>query len=177
MLSGGGNDIAGPEFVQLLKHAEAPQSGANDKVVDGLLDSFDEAYEVMLAAIEGKFDEMDLHSDIILHGYDLPFPNGKGVGLGPVNFVGPWFHESFSTRGYPSNELETRRRILAVFMDRFNERLNALAQGRSRVHYLDLRGTLPDGDMWANELHPKNAGFKMLAEKFDELIQKIILND
>jgi hypothetical protein len=177
MLSGGGNDIAGPEFVQLLKHAEAPESGANQKVVEGLLDSFDEAYEVMLTTIEGKLDELQHPADIILHGYDLPFPNGKGVGLGPVNFVGPWFHESFSTRGYPISVLDRRREILDVFMTRFNERLDALARNHQRVHYLNLRNTLPDEDLWANELHPKNIGFKLIAQKFDEFIQNLVSDD
>jgi hypothetical protein len=177
MLSGGGNDIAGPEFIQLLKHANAPESGANQKVIEGLLDAFDEAYEVMLDAIEDKLDELDLHARIILHGYDLPFPNGEGIGLGPVNFVGPWFHESFSTRGYPDSQLEARRAILNVFMNQFNERLAAIAQGRPRVHYLDLRNTLPDEDLWANELHPKNRGFKRIARKFDDLIQDLVRGD
>lgn len=177
ILSGGGNDIAGPEFVQLLKHAEAPEPGINQKVLEGLLDSFDEAYEVMLAAIEDKLDELQLRADIILHGYDLPFPNGKGVGLGPVNFVGPWFHESFSTRGYPISVLHRRREILGVFMTQFNERLDALAKNRQRVHHLNLRNTLPDEDLWANELHPKNIGFKLIARKFDEFIQDLVSDD
>lgn len=177
MLSGGGNDIAGPEFIQLLKHANAPQSGANTKVVEGLLDSFDEAYDVMLEAIDEKLDQLNLQADIIIHGYDLPFPNGEGVGLGPINFVGPWFHESFSTRGYPISQLDQRRNILEVFMKQFNNRLDAIAKDRPRVHYLNLRGTLPDEKLWANELHPKNEGFKRIAEKFDLLIQDIIQND
>jgi hypothetical protein len=177
MLSGGGNDIAGPEFIQLLKHANAPESGANQKVIDGLLDSFDEAYNVMLTAIEAKLDELNINADIIMHGYDLPFPNGKGVGLGPITFVGPWFNESFSTRGYPESQLVMRRTILSVFMNQFNDRLDAISKGRPRVRYLDLRDTLPDEDLWANELHPKNLGFKRIARKFDALIQDLVAGD
>jgi hypothetical protein len=177
MLSGAGNDIAGPEFIQLIKHARAPQPGANLKVVDGLLDSFDEAYEFILEAIDRKLDEISLEADIIIHGYDLPFPNGDGLGLGPINISGPWFHESFTTRGYPLANLNERREVLNVFIERFNERLNGLALNRPRVSYLNLQGTLPEEDSWANELHPKNEGFEEIAGKFDELIQVLVSGD
>lgn len=86
-------------------------------------------------------------------------------------------NESFSTRGYPLNELETRRTILAVFMDRFNDRLAALALDRPHVHYLDLRGTLPEEGLWANELHPTNVGFKLIARKFNRLIEDLVADD
>lgn len=175
MLSGGGNDIAGMEFIQLLKHAEAPVAGANLKVVEGLLDSYDEAYQVMLTAIEETFDTLQLSCHIILHGYDFPFPNGKGVGLGPVNFVGPWFHDSFSMRGYPLHEIELRRSILNQILTMFNDRLAAIAAQRSpRVQFLNLRNTLTEASQWANELHPTNAGFKLIAEKFDAMILSLV---
>lgn len=178
MLSGGGNDIAGVEFIQLLKHAEASTSGANLKVVEGLLDSYEEAYQVMLTAIEEKLDSLRLSCHIILHGYDFPFPKGKGVGLAPVNFVGPWFHESFSERGYLLDEIHRRRSILNQILTMFNDRLAAIAAQRSpRVRFLNLLNTLTEEDHWANELHPTNAGFKMIAEKFDAMILNLVNQD
>jgi hypothetical protein len=177
MISGGGNDIAGPAFVQLLKHAESPASGANLKVIEGLLDSYEEAFEVILSAIEGVLDRLQLRCEVILHGYDLPFPNGKGAGLGPLNLVGPWFDESFSTRGYPDDDLARRRDILNLVFTMFNERLIAVASRRERVHFLDLRSTLTQESQWANELHPTNHGFKLIAERFDALIMRLTSQD
>lgn len=66
---------------------------------------------------------------------------------------------------------------LTLFMNQFNERLDAIALDRQRVHYLDLRNTLPNEDFWANELHPKNKGFEMIAQEFDDLIQELVSSD
>jgi hypothetical protein len=52
--------------------------------------------------------------------------------------------------------------------------LEAATAPFSHVHYLDLRGTLANDSryktFWANELHPKELGFRLVADKFASLI-------
>jgi hypothetical protein len=45
-----------------------------------------------------------------------------------------------------------------------------------RVFHVDLRHRLSNGfesyrDQWANELHPTDAGFRLLAPRFDEVLK------
>ena len=57
---------------------------------------------------------------------------------------------------------------MAQFIDSFNAMLAGL-EGKypDCVHYVDLRGTLPTIDLWANELHPTKEGFGKLAAKIN----------
>jgi hypothetical protein len=62
--------------------------------------------------------------------------------------------------------------IVSVFIDAFNSMLqDVAARFRGRVFYVDLRKTLTDHDQWANELHPSNDGFTLLAAKLDAAMQ------
>jgi hypothetical protein len=72
LLSGGGNDIAGPEFIQILKHVDSPAPGINPKVLEGLLDSYEEAYNTIIQSIGHVLDRNSIDAKIILHGYDYP---------------------------------------------------------------------------------------------------------
>jgi hypothetical protein len=49
LLSGGGNDVAGPEFGMLLNHAKSGSPGLNDLVVQGVLERIRLAYVTILS--------------------------------------------------------------------------------------------------------------------------------
>jgi hypothetical protein len=112
---------------------------------------------------------------IFTHGYDYPWPDGRGV----VSFlgwkVGPWFDPSFSAKNYPNNgaaDLKARHDIVVKFIDALNAMLVSLQQQNpGKVFYVDLRGTVLTEADWANELHPGNAGFSAMADKIDAALQ------
>jgi len=61
---------------------------------------------------------------------------------------------------------------MKTLMDRFNDMLDRVAGQFAHVTYIDLRAVLPaTKTLWANELHPKERGFKLAAEKFAALLE------
>ena len=110
---------------------------------------------------------------IFTHGYDYPWPDGRGV----ISFlgwrVGPWFDNTFNHKNYPYNnaaDLKVRHDIVVKFIDSLNAMLKGLAAPPDVLH-VDLTGTLQTKNDWANELHPTNAGFSALASKIDAALQ------
>jgi len=181
LLSGGGNDIAGPEFFSFINNALSNLENPNSEVLDGVVNkTFEKAYIDLIELINAKAKSMGYTIHIFLHGYDYPWPDGRGFSM--FNLVGPWFHESFNQKNYPYDEddrnanAELRDRFVIVkgFIDGFNRMIEGLQQKYpSFVHYVDLRGTLKSKDEWANELHPKKEGFGKLADKINVALHQV----
>lgn len=178
LLSGGGNDIAGPEFFSFLNNKDAITRNPNAKVVEGVVtETFKSAYTHMINVIHDKAEEIGLNNlQIFIQGYDYPWPDGRGFTL--FNVVGPWFHEAFNQKNYfldDKNGLNVRREIVKGFIKSFNDMIASIAKDYPYVHHVDLQGVLgEDYDLWANELHPTSDGFKILASKFDSYLQSIL---
>ena len=179
LLSGGGDDIAGDEFGMLLNNANSPIAGWNDAVVDGVINRrIAASYRTMLdavAALSRHYAGETL--PVLVHGYDYAVPDGRGVlgGWGPL--PGPWLQPGFTEKQFA--DLAQNTTMIQNLIDRFNAMLQALAGGSAYryVHYIDLRGTLPNAlarnayrAWWANELHPEKKGFDAVAARFAKVL-------
>lgn len=177
LFSGGGNDIAGPEFFSFLNHAASGLKNPNQEVLDGVVNTtFRKAYEDMIGVLQAEAKRLRIKLPIFVHGYDYPWPDGRGaVALG---ISGPWFEDTFRKKGYPNQnaaELQTRRAILKLFIDALNKMLDGLQTKYAGVVYkVNLIGTLPNEDDWANELHPRNPGFAAVALKFNNRLYEVL---
>jgi hypothetical protein len=176
LLSAGGNDIAGDEFFSFINNSKSGLTAINADVLNGVVNgTFKAAYQYLIdtaiaAAADPKFK-------IFTHGYDYPFPDGRGV----ISFlgwkVGPWFDPTFNQKNYPYNntaDLQVRHDITAKFIDALNAMLTGLtAQPKyvGKLFHVNLVGTLSSPADWANELHPGNAGFSSFADKIDAVLQ------
>jgi len=175
LLSGGGNDIAGPEFFQFINNALSGLGNPNARVLDGVLnETLEKAYQDMIGLCLRAGDDLYSGLKIFIHGYDYPWPDGRGVTI--FNLVGPWFDETFNQKHYPyktEEDLLTRFNIVKICIDLFNGMLGDLEKiFPARVFHVDLRGLLHSRDEWANELHPKNLGFEKLADKINLILHQ-----
>jgi hypothetical protein len=176
LVSGGGNDVAGDEFAMLLNHVLSPVSGLNDKVVEGVIDErIQDAYTTILAAVtESCRAKFGRDVSILVHGYDYPVPDGRGYWGGAWFLPGPWLEPGFRRKGY--RQADDRLRLARELMDRFNAMLQRVVAlpDFEHVRHLDLRGTLSTGPdyetWWDNELHPTDAGFDLVAQRFADAI-------
>jgi hypothetical protein len=172
LLSGGGNDVAGPQFEMLLDHALSARPGLNDEVVSGVVDRrVREAYIAILVAItDVTRKRAGRVVPIVVHGYAHAVPDGRGFWGGAGPLPGPWLRPGFRYKGY--SDPDRCKGLVAQLIDRFNDMLKDVARlkGFEHVQYLDLRPLLPnDGTYktwWANELHPSKKGFEAVAAKF-----------
>jgi lysophospholipase L1-like esterase len=179
LLSGGGNDIAGSEFAMLLDHAGSPNPGLNEDVIRGVVDvRVRNAYVSILAAVTELCVATTGHTiPIVLHGYDWPVPDGRGVAGGAGPLPGPWLRPGFHQKGFlnPNQNKETMR----VLIDRFNRMVKRVTADPRfpHVRFVDLRGALPNTaayqEWWANELHPTRKGFRAVAQRFADALAKV----
>jgi lysophospholipase L1-like esterase len=179
LLSGGGNDVAGPEFGMLLNHAQSAIAGLNQSVLEGVIDQrVRTAYITILSAITNVCQQKIGEAiPIILHGYDYPVPDGRGFfgGWGPL--PGPWLEPGFREKGF--GILPDRIQLAKDLIDHFNTMIETIAglEPFKHVKYIDLRNTLQTGprykQWWANELHPTKQGFQVIAKKFADILDKV----
>jgi len=106
---------------------------------------------------------------ILVHGYDHPIPDGRKLGIpfGP----GPWLKPVFDCADIVP-DLSVRRQVMQVLIDELNKMLRDIESVfPGRVHHLGFAGafqTQPGFQedyrtYWANELHPNQRGFQVLA--------------
>jgi lysophospholipase L1-like esterase len=191
LLSCGGNDIMGANggmFGRYLRPAAARASPA-DRYLDrpeieaafrsGFRPRLDRVFDAILgaAAAAGKPD-----LKIFVHGYDYGFPDGRAL-LGhavPRLVPGPWLAPALVAHGYlkslrPSAaEIAVGHAAMKELIDQYNVFLQDVADDWSgRVVYVDFRGLLSDREQhWANETHPSEEGFALLARRMDAVVRK-----
>lgn len=159
LVSGGGNDIAGDRFCIYLDYRTPGASGLNDRRFEGVMASIEASYLALFALR----DQYAPGTPILGHAYDFPVPNGARPPC-----AGPWLKPSLTHRGW--FDVGEGARIVRNALVRFRELLISLAKDpANNFHLVDTQGTLRPAD-WANELHPKPAGFKAMAEKFADAL-------
>lgn len=166
LFSGGGNDIAGDQFLIYLRSKGSPSG-------DGLaIDRFEKMLDGIGASYLDLLAFRDAHAPnvpIFAHGYDFAIPDGDH----PI-CAGPWLKPSVTFAGYNVAE---GRAIVRNGLERFKARLQALANNPANNFILvDTQGTLAD-DEWANELHPTESGFVKVADRFLAALRAKFGND
>jgi hypothetical protein len=157
LVSGGGDDLVGDQFVIYLDYEGG---GLNLGRFQGALDS-------VIASYMDLFAFRDIFAKgvpIIGHCYDYAIPNG----VVPICVQTAWLQPSLQFAGYDYNQGVV---IVSEMIDKFHDALAGLATvPKNNFMLIDTRKTLkrdatsPTG--WANEIHPYFAGFTALAEVF-----------
>jgi Dyp-type peroxidase family len=176
LVGAGCNDlVAGLPGQQPLYKMLKPFGGGDDPLDQAAVSSFIDG------ALSGCYDAViktltaNSKIPVIIHGYDHPIPDGRGDQV-LIDPAGPWLLPFFEARGYDITHKPQRLAPASEVMKRLFDRLNAAikkvaAAYPNRAYYVDLTGTLAktygDADkytlLWANELHPNEQGFDLLA--------------
>ena len=174
LVSGGGNDIAGPELDQLLNHAATKKPPLREAHATFLFD------EIFRPAFEHIFQRVwaerpDTH--IIGHGYGYVLSDGRGViNVFGMGFIGPWLRPAFTRKRITSSKVQ--QRLMRGLIDRMNDLMESLAAEHPRFHAIDARPILdPTSEVWANELHLRPSYFRKVAAMFHDQIQEVLRED
>ena len=182
LLSGGGNDIAGPEFLLLLNHAKSGLPVTNERIVSGVLNvRLRTSYLTLIQAVTNLSQTFfGRRIPVLIHGYDYPIPDGRGYAGGWGFLPGPWFKPYFEQKGY--NSMADNAATLRTLVDRLNAVIEEIPKqpGFEHVCFVNVKGTLstqlspndPYKADWGNELHPSRSGFRKVAGKFDAAIKQ-----
>ena len=172
LLSLGGNDVVGLDFIRHLSSGTGHDSGhwpwseTTPAIVrrwirlSDLRRTFDGivyAYGLIIA----MRDELAPQATIITHTYADVTP--MNVGYQFLTFrSGPWIWKPASDKGIaPAEQKEIVRWLLASFCNM----LLAVKKNTTRFVVLDSRLDLPDPVEWDNEIHPRGPGFRSLVER------------
>ena len=157
LFSGGGNDLVGRDRFHKWLHpyekGMKPTDVLNRKTLDTAFGILEYGYRDII----GIRDDFSPKTHLILHSYDFAIPDGKGV-----CFKGPWLKPGLKMRKVPK---KMRRKVVKLFLEEFDTLLDRVGLMQNRVTIVQTQGTLED-DEWANEIHPKNRGFKKIAKLF-----------
>jgi hypothetical protein len=166
LLSGGGNDIAGPELSAFFNHADSGLSSLREDYARQVFASAAVAYKYIFS----KIWAIDPQVHIIFHGYGHPIPDGRAVKIIGIRFAGPWLRPFLARKAVEGSAAE---QVMRRLIDMFNEMLYELAKSdeHGRLHYLDLRSYIGRDD-WTNELHLTDKAFARVADIFAEEIKK-----
>lgn len=166
LLSGGGNDILGPQFSLFLKkpenqEAKLPSEWLNDRF-DATLNQLMALYQHVLQRL--KVEEPRVTA--ILHGYDYvrPAPHGAAGRS--------WLGQPMSECGIVQEE--ERQAVARYLIDAFNLALEKVADGAENAIWVDLRGAVQPWQ-WADEIHPDAEGYQMVAARLSAVIDQMIL--
>jgi hypothetical protein len=182
LLSGGGNDIAGPQLTMLLNHRRSGLPPVDRQIEAGLMINRLRTAMVTLIGAVSKLNEEIFGSGtvpIIIHGYDYPIPDGRGYLGGFAGLPGPWLRPAFDTKGYTRRELAEATAVMKDLIDQFNAMAEGIREmpGLDHVRFVHVLGTLSrdlDNDAyqgdWGNELHPTRSGFTKVAKLFAEAL-------
>jgi hypothetical protein len=175
LYSGGGDDIAGDQFLLWLRRLTDPNVNGDQSMGYNALEA---RFETCLDLIEGVYDalvdqrkNLSLDVPIFIHNYDFPVPNGVRACPG----IGPWLSPGFAHQGWPvgTDKKSQATIIISYALLRFAERLSNFQGRHNDVVYIQTQGTIKDqAHGWDNELHPKPEGFKLIAGKFLFVLQQ-----
>ncbi len=176
LFSGGGNDIVGEDdtgrsiIAQIVKPFELGRPAewyVDNEAFSAKLRFVETCYRQVITNVAAKHPILP----IICHGYDHAIPGGA-----PGDARNPFWASQDKWIGRPLREdlgitdHQLQRDIVRLMIDRLNERLKTLCGGNNpngafrNAWHVDVRGIVQD--RWADELHPTDQGFRLVASRF-----------
>jgi lysophospholipase L1-like esterase len=181
LISAGGNDIVGEHLQGVFAGQKTLTPAAAVELVKAArFDIVRQSYQNLIDVVRKKGNGK---VPILAHTYDYPVQLGvpaeldlKGIGLIAllVSKVGDWIG-SYVKAVIPqkADQLEFVRLLLDAFRD---DILVPLQRANADIfRFCPLLGTLgPDPTLWHDELHPSDAGFQQLGEKFAAQLKTLL---
>jgi len=184
--SGADNDYLGADtsgVPVLSKVLQRPQPGRPDSwyletaAFEEILGLVRTSYVKLLTTLEASFPTLP----VVLHGYDYALPHrGSASHHRDPAWAKPdeWLAGPMMLLGILDPDLQ--RVIVREMVDRLNHVQQSLSGGGvpgaafRNAHHVDLRGTLPDIQDWAGELHATNAGFAKVARRIRAVLDPLV---
>src|SRR5262249_10836761 len=116
------------------------------------------AFDDLIGLLRSKMTQIGKpNMPIILHGYDYPFPDGRGWSLGGiVNWIGPWLYPPLSYKGYDrDDDANVRKKNVHDLIDAFNDIIASVESPNPNPPHVNLSNTTKQHAQGQNELHQK----------------------
>ena len=169
VFSSGGNDILGKSngkrvLEDIVRKHQANEivsldNAFNEKVLERQFNFLRTGYEKVISDIRMTHPELPL----FFHSYDRVWP------FNPSNpedgRKGIWVQPPLTAQGV--TKFEDQRLITDHLIKKFSVLLQDIAANSTNVYFVDTGQPLADRlDLWHDEIHPTNAGYKLISDKF-----------
>ena len=168
LFSAGGNDVVGEGLVNYLNHKNAGGELVNKTIFTEKLKAMKGALSFLIESIE----RVHPFCHILMDGYDYAKVNGKGYEFLGIELKGPWIEPSFAAKAIINGD--DQKEIISFLVDDFNSLLKELDATYPNFHYIDLRNEFPHENSWDNEIHLKSAGYRRVADLYNEKINDVM---
>lgn len=163
MFSAGGNDLLGHGalryWINRFEQGMTPEDTLNTRHLKHIFGIID----IVISELFLLRDATSPETKIYLNAYDFAPANGEGVcGLGP------WLQPSLLHRKVPRR---LHNQVVRLLLQKYERRLKRHAKSTRNARVIETQGILTTKE-WANEIHPKNSGFKKVARRFNEALDK-----
>lgn len=185
LFSGGGNELIGKDRAGCSQLEGLLRPFEPGRPPDWYLDTpaFRQRLTAIQAAYRRLFADVDAHFPglpVVFHGYDYPrpYPHGAQDRRRPHwcardAFLG----RAFRALGFAPALL--RHEVVRCVIDELNAAQRRLAGGNCpeglfpNAFHVDLRGLLGDTE-WSDEIHPTDAGFARVGDRFRAVLAKAL---
>ena len=172
LFCGGGNDIVGKGLLNFLKDRNSVNSWEDAIHKTNFRKKLREIKNAYKELVKIRNDKRPACT-IMTHGYDYPIPSDIGARLIGIRVSGPWMKPYMEKKNITSPR--EQKQIAKWLIQQFNEILKDLERTTSNFIYVKTPGTL-NANEWGDEIHPTNAGFKKVANKFKPKLKKLFPN-
>lgn len=176
-LSAGGNDLLNSTNLQQI----IARKGDAGYLVEARFLAFTKTLAADIWTIASEIEAASHQIPIFWHSYDYPIPSGKGIVLGPIT-VGPWLKPALEAKGY--HDAAEQRKVVKHILDRFSDAQKSIVKWirsgkadkavKPNIHFVNLKGTVPDEKKWPDEIHPDSGSNKVLAKKIKDAIHAAV---
>lgn len=172
IFSGAGNDIIGTDpttgrsvieaIVLPFSPGRSPAQYIDNPAFKATMAFVERAYLRMTATVRALRPALK----IVIHGYDYVIPGGfhRDPRRPVYASQDQWLGRPFAKLGIKDQSL--RQAIIKAMVDALYLVLMRVAETDSRTVCVDVRGANPSIDLWNDEIHPTNDGFKRVAARF-----------
>lgn len=181
LFSGAGNDIIGedpntgdPVLTALLNNFNGDvndvEGHINFDMFNSSLLKLKAAYKTVISNVRAEFPDLP----IIIHGYDyvFPYPESPNDPRDPSHTTKEkWLAPPMKARQIFDQTL--RRNIIKHMLDKLYDMMAELAGNPTdtKVWVVNCRGAMPRVSDWVDEIHGTSDGFKVVAQRFKEVIE------
>lgn len=172
--SGGGNDVVGKWDLERFLKPHKPGFSADQCVNKPRLKNKIRQIELAYIELLEIRNQYSPDTVIITHTYDIPYANGKGAKFLGIKFTKPWLKPAMDKMKVPENLRHDVCRILIETMGSSLISLQTHSASKGKFKVAKTRGTLSSESQWKDEIHPKSAGFKLIAAKVYKELRAIV---
>lgn len=177
-LSAAGNDIVGPDIVgrgYVKNKRDFPNLYGRELLTENYYNQISDVAKGYDRFLAMRDKSLNADTPVVTHVYSYFMPREIGTHIGPFKFHKGWVKRHFKNQGI--KEDDEHNDIMEGMLDALYRRLQCLEKKYEKFLVADTRQVLtkngrPDVNLWYDEIHPTNSGFKKVVQRIKKVCEE-----